>query len=188
MRALTCLLLAGFVALAGGCTKTEYVTVTVAVTDQPATVSSTPTAAAPTPTPTPDSLHLSGSITLTTGDDGCCDTSALRCIKPNTSFGSCRNDVGAGGPCVAWGDFADVKAGTPIEVHDQSGAIVALDRLTADTGTIGVAGAQVSCRFPFTLDLPAGPTFYLVQIGTRPALKYSAAEIVAPGALDLTPQ
>lgn len=77
-----------------------------------------------------------------------------------------------GTSCAGNGGYGDIDAGTEVTVTDASGTVIAADHLTA--GEV----VSDSCMFGFTVhDIPAGSTFYRVEVSHRGALTETEAEL-----------
>ncbi|MFE4501722.1 hypothetical protein ACFRFQ_17865 [Rhodococcus sp. NPDC056743] len=86
--------------------------------------------------------------------------------------------IGSG--CVGDGGYDDIRPGAEVKVTDEAGKTLATGRLEGGETSNG------ECVLPFTVSgVPAGSTFYQVEISHRGGLTYSEAEAREPLAFSL---
>jgi len=103
------------------------------------------------------SSTLHGSVTLTTGD------------------GLTRS----GNACSGSGGYADLTAGAPVTIKNESGAIIATG--TLDAGVSDSIYPTVVCHFTYTISNIPTAKFYMVEVSHRGALTYSQEQLDANG-------
>lgn len=103
------------------------------------------------------SQTLHGSLTLTTSD------------------GVSRS----GTACSGSGGYADLTAGAPVTVRNESGAIIATGAL--DAGTSDSTYPTVVCHFTYTISNVPDAKFYSVEVSHRGGLTYSKDQLNANG-------
>jgi hypothetical protein len=117
--------------------------------------------AAPSPTPSPTSLVVAGALEVPIGS-----ASAARYAEEKAQPGApgCGVDDG----------YDDIRAGAQVTVTDEAGKVIALGvlnggTLSAEDGTIY---ALAKCSFPFSVEVPAGATFYGIEVANRGVVRY----------------
>ena len=87
-------------------------------------------------------------------------------LMPSSGYGSYSSSayyLGQDGSCSGEGGYSDIGAGTAVNVYDQSGAVVAIGRLSAGNGSY-----SSGCTFSFAVpDVPSGSKFYQVEVSHR---------------------
>jgi hypothetical protein len=83
--------------------------------------------------------------------------------------------------CVGVGEYADVREGTVVTVSAADGTVLVTTRL--GRGQPSPASEPLECAFSFTApDVPPGPSFYLIEVGSHGAVTYTADDLVTYGA------
>lgn len=84
-----------------------------------------------------------------------------------------------GGGCTAEkagpGEFADLKAGTPVVVTDESGEELGRGALSAGSDMLS------TCRFLFSVGPLPEAAAYTIQVGERTPVSYTHGELAARG-------
>lgn len=98
-----------------------------------------------------------------------------------------------GDRCVAGDGYRDVRVGATVTVTDAAGTVLAVGVLDAPTTTetlvTGEYGGSIRvtvCRFPFTVQVPAGEDVYGVEVTHRGTVHVPAAQARSPVMLTLT--
>jgi hypothetical protein len=85
-----------------------------------------------------------------------------------------------GEPCVMSGGYSDINAGAQVVVTGAAGQTLALGHLQP-----GAYSDAPYCRFPFTVpQVPAGESFYAVEVTHRGKVQYTEERLRRP--IDLT--
>jgi hypothetical protein len=113
------------------------------------------------PSPSPSSFVVTGALEVPIGT-----ASASKYAREKAQPGApgCGVDDG----------YDDIRTGAQVTVTDEAGKVVALGNLlggtlAAEDGTMYVLA---KCRFPFTLEVPAGATFYGIEVANRGVVRY----------------
>jgi hypothetical protein len=136
----------------------------------------TPPPSSPAPVPTPIVIYVTPAPTASAVAHVLDGTVALSDPNGWTYVTSGNQSL-----CQVQDGFSDLAVGAPITVKDQAGTIIGTGSFAMGTYANG------ACAVPFHVDgLPDAP-FYSLEIGRRPALAYSRADLESHGwKLDLT--
>lgn len=85
--------------------------------------------------------------------------------------------------CQGMGGYQDIRPGTSITVTDATGTTIGVGSLLQ--GLMIGSGATRTCSFPFAVEVPAGKSFYGVEIAHRGRVNFPEADLRKPVQLSL---
>ena len=87
---------------------------------------------------------------------------------------------GVGTPCQAPTSAPDVAPGLPVRVLDPAGGVLGSSELRGGVLAEAPGGPGYRCNFPFEVaNVPGGPDEYILVVGSRPAISFSAKDLRA---------